>query len=72
MELNMGSDTNELDTREDDKRMYDKNFNNEKEVIKLEPLEAMEAIETIVEEWQAGHINSEEALEKITTITDEL
>ena len=68
----MSYETNELDTREDDKRRNEKNFDDEKEVIEVEPLEAMELIESIVEEWQAGTIDSEEALEKITKITDEL
>lgn len=35
-------------------------------------LEAMEKIETIMEEWQTGRIDSEQALEQITTITDEM
>ena len=38
----------------------------------MDALEAMEKIESIVEEWQKGDINSEEALEQITTLTDEL
>ena len=34
--------------------------------------ETMEEIETVVEAWQIGEINSEQALEEITTITDKL
>jgi hypothetical protein len=32
----------------------------------------MEKIETIVEEWQAGRIDSDEALEQITELTDSI
>lgn len=35
-------------------------------------LDAMEKIESIIELWQKGDINSEDALEQITTLTDEL
>jgi len=37
---------------------------------KVETLEIMEKIESIVERWQDGDIDSEEALEQITTLTD--
>lgn len=67
----MGSDTNELDTREEDKLRNKKRLN-EEEVIEVDATEAMEQIETIVEEWQKGNIDSEEALKQITTLTDSL
>ena len=67
----MGSDTNELDTREDDKNKNEKRLN-EREVIEMDATEVMEQIESIVEEWQKGDIDSEEALKQITTLTDSL
>uniref|UniRef100_A0A6M3JEB9 Uncharacterized protein n=1 Tax=viral metagenome TaxID=1070528 RepID=A0A6M3JEB9_9ZZZZ len=36
----------------------------------LETLEIMEMVESIVERWQEGEIDSEQALEEITTLTD--
>lgn len=33
-------------------------------------IDVMEEIETVVDEWEEGTIESEEALERITTITD--
>jgi DNA-binding transcriptional regulator YhcF (GntR family) len=68
----MGSDTNELDTREDDKRRRDKDFVEESEEETMDATEVMEKIETVIERWQAGELDSEEALKEITTITDEL
>ena len=38
----------------------------------MNALEVMELIETIVASWQKGDIDSEEALQQITTLTDEL
>ena len=38
----------------------------------MDALEAMEKIESIVELWQKGDIDSEEALKQITEITDEV
>lgn len=38
----------------------------------MNALEAMEKIESIIELWQKGDLNSEDALEQITTLTDEL
>lgn len=38
----------------------------------MNALEVMEKIESIVELWQKGDINSEEALEQITKLTDSL
>ena len=35
-------------------------------------LETMEILETIMDEWQAGNIDSEEALAQITAVIDEL
>lgn len=35
-------------------------------------LEVMEKIETIIELWQKGDIDSEEALERITMLIDDL
>jgi len=67
----MGSDTNELDTREEDKLRNEKRLN-EEEVIEVGDLEVMEQIETIVEEWQRGDIDSEEALKQITELVDSL
>ena len=67
----MGSDTNELDTREEDKLRNEKRLN-EEEVIEVDDLEVMEQIESIVEKWQKGDIDSEEALKQITTLTDSL
>lgn len=37
-----------------------------------EALNVMEQIETIVEKWQKGELDSEEALEQITIITDSI
>ena len=39
-----------------------------KEVIKMNTLELMELIETVVETWQIGDIDSAEALEKINEL----
>lgn len=67
----MGSDTNELDTREEDKLRNNHRLN-EEEVIEVNDTYIMEQIETIVEEWQKGNIDSEEALKQITELVDSL
>ena len=36
----------------------------------MNSLEVMEKIESIVEEWQKGDIDNEEALEQVTTLID--
>ena len=38
----------------------------------MNAIEVMEQIETIVMSWQKGDIDSEEALEQITTLVDKL
>jgi hypothetical protein len=38
----------------------------------MDAIEVMESIETIVEQWQEGSIDSEEALQKITELIESL
>lgn len=68
----MGSDTNELDTREDDKNRKERRSDMSEDEKDFIDLDVMESIETVVEEWQRNEIDSEEALKQIVTIVDEL
>jgi hypothetical protein len=68
----MGSDTNELDTREDDKNRKERRSDMSEDEKDFTDLDVMESIETVVEEWQRNEIDSEEALKQIVTIVDEL
>jgi hypothetical protein len=68
----MGSDTNELDTREDDKNRKERRSDMSEDEKDFTDLDVMESIETVVEEWQRNDIDSEEALKQIVTIVDEL
>ena len=65
----MGKDTNDLDTRQDDKeRREGREY--EPEEDKMTALDFMEAIEELVEEWQDDHLNAEEALEQIKILIE--
>ena len=70
----MGSDTNELDTREDDKIRNERRtiMSEEKRIKDLNATELMEKLETIIETWQKGDIDSEEALEQVCEIADNI
>ena len=65
----MGKDTNDLDTRQEDKeRREGREY--EPEEDKMTALDFMEAIEELVEEWQDDHLNAEEALEQIIVLIE--
>jgi len=65
----MGKDTNDLDTRQEDKeRREGREY--EPEEDKMTALDFMEAIEELVEEWQDDHLNAEEALEQIKILIE--
>jgi len=65
----MGKDTNDLDTRQEDKeRREGREY--EPEEYKMTALDFMEAIEELVEEWQDDHLNAEEALEQIKILIE--
>jgi hypothetical protein len=67
----MGKETNELDTREDDK-IRKEGGEQEQKRSEMTSLDAMEKLESIVELWQNGELDSEEALIQITTLTDSI
>ena len=65
----MGKDTNDLDTRQEDKeRREGREY--EPEEDKMTALDFMEAIEELVEEWQDDHLNTEEALKQIKILIE--
>jgi hypothetical protein len=68
----MGSDTNELDTREEDKLRKERRMAEEEDIKEMDDTGVMEAIESIIEEWQDCQIDSEEALKQIVTIVEGL
>jgi hypothetical protein len=68
----MGKDTNELDTREEDKLRKERRMAEEEDIKEMDDTGVMEAIESIVEEWQDCQIDSEEALKQIVTIVEGL
>ena len=65
----MGKDTNDLDTRQEDKERRE-GREDEPEEDKMTALDSMEAIEKLVEEWQDGSLNAEEALEQINILIE--
>jgi len=65
----MGKDTNDLDTRQEDKERRE-DREDESEEDKMTALDSMEAIEKLVEEWQDGSLNAEEALEQINILIE--
>jgi len=65
----MGKDTNDLDTRQEDKERRE-GREDEPEEDKMTALDFMEAIEELVEEWQDDHLNAEEALEQIKILIE--
>ena len=43
---------------------------NKKREVHMDSLEVIERVETIIEEWQAYRMDSDEALKQITTLID--
>ena len=64
----MGKDTNDLDTRQEDKERREGREDEPED--KMTALDFMEAIEELVEEWQEGSLNAEEALEQINILIE--